>query len=79
MRVRVRLFAGLGRYLPDAPLGVHTSLDLPGDATVADLLDALQVPPAEARVVFVNGRARPLDWRLQPDDELGVFPLIGGG
>jgi molybdopterin converting factor small subunit len=30
-------------------------------------------------VFFVNGRARPMDWRLEPDDDVGIFPLVAGG
>jgi sulfur carrier protein ThiS len=73
------MFAMLRRYLPDVPLGGYTERDLPEGATVSDLLATLGVPEAEARVVFVNGRARPPDWHLQPGDEVGIFPPIGGG
>jgi len=79
MRVRVRLFAMLRHYLPDVPVGGYAERDLPEGATVSDLLASLGVPETEARVVFVNGRARPPDWRLQPGDEVGIFPPIGGG
>jgi len=79
MRVRVRLFATLARYLPGTVPGVTIETDLPEGASIEDLLVGLGVPPDEARMVFVNGRARPLDWALEPGDEVGVFPPIGGG
>jgi molybdopterin converting factor small subunit len=31
------------------------------------------------KVFFVNGRARPMDWPLKPDDDVGIFPLVAGG
>jgi len=31
------------------------------------------------KVFFVNGRARPIDWDLEPGDEVGIFPLVAGG
>jgi len=39
----------------------------------------LNLPREEVKVAFVNGRTRPLDWPLQPEDEVGIFPPIGGG
>ncbi len=79
MRVRAKLFATLARCRPSTPPGAVTEVDLPDGATIEALLVALHVPPAEARMIFVNGRARPVDWPLQPGDEVGVFPPIGGG
>jgi len=31
------------------------------------------------KLFFVNGRARPMDWFLEPGDDVGIFPLIAGG
>ncbi len=79
MRVRVRVYATLRRYLPQAASGAMFETDLPEGATVASLLARLQLPETEVKVTFVNGRARPLDWPLAPGDEVGIFPPIGGG
>ena len=77
MREQVKLVAPRRRY----QVGGETSfgIELPSGATIADLLAQLGLPQAEAKVVFVNGRARPLDWPLAPNDEVGIFPPIGGG
>jgi molybdopterin converting factor small subunit len=75
----VRLFATLRRCLDGVAVGAATEVELPDGATVADLLAMLGVPLAEAKVAFVNGRARPMEWPLQPGDEVGIFPPIGGG
>lgn len=79
MRVSVRLYATLGRYRPGKASPAPFEVDLPQDATVECLLRAIGLPVEEARVVFVNGRARPGDWRLACGDRIGVFPPIGGG
>lgn len=79
MRVRVRLFATLTRHLPGSTAGATIEVDLPAGATVASLLARIGVPQGEAHVAFVNGRIRSLDWPLQPGDEVGLFPPIGGG
>jgi molybdopterin synthase sulfur carrier subunit len=79
MQVRVKLFATLGRHLTSGLPGIPFAVELPDGSTVETLVDQLQLPREEVKLVFVNGRARPMDWVLQPGDELGVFPPIGGG
>ena len=79
MRVRVKLFASLCRYFSDATAGIPFELQVPEEATVADLVDHLKLPREEVKVFFVNGRARPIDWPLEPGDDVGIFPLVAGG
>jgi molybdopterin synthase sulfur carrier subunit len=79
MRVRIKLFATLARLASDAVPGVPFTVELPDGAAIADLVHRLELPSEEVKVVFVNGRARPMDWPLGPGDEVGLFPLIGGG
>ena len=79
MRVHVKLFATLSTLVPGTAAATRFAVDLPALATVADLIAHLSLPVEEVKVVFVNGRARPTDWVLNPDDEVGMFPPVGGG
>jgi molybdopterin converting factor small subunit len=79
MRVQVKLFATLRHYAPSASIGRPFEIDLAEGATVADLIHHLSLPAEETKMVYVNARARPEDWRLEPGDEIGIFPPIGGG
>ncbi len=79
MRIRVKLFASLCRYFSDAAPGIPFEMEVPAGATLADLVDRLKLPRGEVKVFFVNGRARPTDWLLEADDDVGIFPLIAGG
>lgn len=79
MRVRVKLFASLSRFANGARPGAPLVIELPEGATLADLIQRLQIPAEEAKLTFVNGRACPPDWQLQPGDEIGIFPPIAGG
>ncbi len=79
MKVRVKLFATLCRYFSNAAPGIPFEMELPEGATVADLVNSLKLPREEVKVFFVKGRARPIDWPLEPDDEVGIFPLVAGG
>jgi molybdopterin converting factor small subunit len=83
MIVRAKLFATLRRYAPQASTGAHAGtpfdIDLPDGATIADLVERLELPAGEVKVAFVNGRARPDEWKLAAGDEVGIFPPVGGG
>lgn len=79
MRVHVKLFATLSRLVPGNTSGTLFEVQLPAGATVAALVSHLKLPVDEVKVVFVNGRARPADWVLNLDDEVGMFPPVGGG
>jgi molybdopterin synthase sulfur carrier subunit len=79
MHVTVKVFAMLGRYIAGKMPGDALAAELPDGATLSDLLGQLGVPQDEVKVAFVNARARPLDWHLQADDDVGIFPPIAGG
>ena len=79
MQVRVKLYATLSRYLSNTAPGIPIEIEVPSGTTMADLVDRLKLPREEVKLFFVKGRARPIDWPLESGDEVGIFPLIGGG
>jgi molybdopterin converting factor small subunit len=87
MKLYVRLYATLVRYVPAAVLARHGGMrgghrfewELPESSTLTHLTETLGLPREEIKVAFVNGRVRELDYRLQAGDEVGIFPPIGGG
>ncbi len=79
MQVQVKLYASLSRSYGKVGAGVPFEINLPKNATIVDLVNRLKLPQEEVKLFFVKGRARPIDWPLEPGDEVGIFPLIGGG
>ncbi len=79
MEVKVKLFATLQQYKPDVPAGEIFEVELPEGSSIQDLIEELEIRPNEIKVVYVNGRARFEMYRLKPEDEVGIFPPIGGG
>jgi molybdopterin converting factor small subunit len=77
--VHVRLYATLRRLRPDLSLGEALPVDLPQGATVGRLIQQLELPVDQVKVVFVNNLVRDRDHVLADGDELGVFPPVGGG
>ncbi len=87
MKVRVRLYATLVDLVPPS-IRAQTpemraarpfELEVPEGSTLAHLIEQLALPRAEIKAIFVNGRVCPLDHLLQPGDEIGIFPPVGGG
>jgi sulfur carrier protein ThiS len=79
MIVRVRLFANLVQHRPGAKAGQPFEVELAPGSTLADLVEQLELPPDQVKVIFVNGGARNQDAVVQPGDEIGIFSPIGGG
>lgn len=79
MKIRLKLFATLKRFLPGQPAGTPVEVELPTEATLAALVEQLHLPPDEVKICFVNGRICELDTPLHENDEIGIFPPIGGG
>lgn len=79
MRIRVKLFASLRSYGPGQFSGAAFELDLPEGARLADLIAALKMPAEEVKVMFINGLIREEDQRINENDEVGIFPPVGGG
>jgi len=79
MRVIVKLFASLAMFSSSVQSGAPFEMNLPELATVHNLIDQLGIPAEETKISFVNGLIRDLDWVLKQDDEVGIFPPIGGG
>lgn len=88
MEITLKLFATLGQYLPHELDGRKPSynqlpVDVAESSTVEAVIDRFRVPRAKAHLVLVNGvfippHARAMH-RLNPGDELAVWPPIAGG
>src|SRR5918996_6557255 len=74
MLVSVRLFAGLRERAGSA----HLDIELPDDATVADLLAALELAPRSC-VAAINREYADAAARIAPGDEVALVPPVSGG
>ena len=79
MRVEVRLFATLARYLPDDHHAETAVLDVADGSTVADVAHPLGIPADLSRIVLVNDRDATDDRPLVEGDVVTLFPPLAGG
>jgi molybdopterin converting factor small subunit len=79
VRVEVRLFATLARFLPKDHHADSTLLDVDEGCSVADVARALGIPGDLSRIVLVNDRDAEDDRRLVEGDVVTLFPPLAGG
>ncbi|MGB9804225.1 MAG: MoaD/ThiS family protein [Desulfofundulus sp.] len=79
MRLEVRVFSGLEKYLPGVRFGQLIEVEHPEGTTVAELVDSLGIPRDQVFTVLVNGRHAAMNAVLQPGDRVSLFPPVGGG
>ncbi len=75
-KVTVNAYANLRQYTAGQ---AQVEVDLSGDATIAALLEQLEIPADQTRIIFVDGRAAELDNVLQGGERVDLFSAIGGG
>ncbi len=83
MKITVKLFALLGRFLPPNARANQIEMDAPPDASPESILTGLGVPLEQCHLVLVNGvyiepSAR-ANASLKEGDVLAVWPPIAGG
>ena len=74
MQITIRLFATFreGRFN-------ETCSSYPAGTTIAAIINALQLPPAQIGMIMCNRRHAELEQILVDGDVLALFPHVGGG
>ncbi|MFQ5619496.1 MAG: MoaD/ThiS family protein [Rhodospirillales bacterium] len=83
MKVTVKLFALLGRYLPPGAADNQAALEVADGATPATVIDSLNLPREYCHLVLVNGYYVEPSQReslaLEDNDVLAIWPPVAGG
>jgi sulfur carrier protein ThiS len=80
MKIELKLYASLGKYMPQVLLeNKQPYLEIREGTTIKALLENLKVPLETVKLIFVNGVHAKDDDVLKEGDRLGVFPPVAGG
>jgi sulfur carrier protein ThiS len=84
MNITFKLYASLTEYLPaEARRANRVELDIPPDATIAQIVEPYGMPPKLVHLVLVNGVFIAPEDRatrtLVEGDVLAIWPPIAGG
>jgi molybdopterin synthase sulfur carrier subunit len=74
MKLEIKLFASLQKFMPNAE-----NVDLDDNCTVLDLLKKIGINPSEVAIILVNGQHVELDQTLSEGETVAFFPPIAGG
>lgn len=79
MKVEVRLFAFFTKYLPENAERHRVVLELEEGTIVRQVLEQLQVPLEEIKLLFINGVRAEIEDVLKEGDIMAAFPPVAGG
>lgn len=79
MKVTVKLYSGLERYVQHYDPESGIILRLPNGSKVRDLITVLDLPPHGARFVSVGGQIKKADDEVAHGDHVKIFALSAGG
>ena len=79
MKIEVRLFATLRKYLPELGIGEPKFIKLPEGTTFDELRQQLELPLDEVKVIMRNGIQTELEEIIQDKDRIAYIPAVGGG
>lgn len=80
MKIELKLYASLARFMPDQKGGsVANTIEVGQGTTISDLLEALKLPANAVKLMFLNGIHAKGHEVLKEGDRVGVFPPVAGG
>ncbi len=79
MKIEIRMFATLSCYNSHNRIDEKQCIDVQTGITVKNLIEILEIPVNDIKLIFVNGRHSDIQKVLLKDDRVGLFPPIGGG
>jgi molybdopterin converting factor small subunit len=80
MRIELKLYASLERYMPAARSGTSFRyMEVEEGTTVGRFLQMLRIPADTVKLIFLNGVHAQMDQVLKEGDRVGVFPPVAGG
>lgn len=78
MEITVRLFDTLRKFAPIWHKNGEFRLSLTRGATLRDVLQACGLSEDKVTVAMVNGMISHLNFTLEEQDEVSLFPSVGG-
>ncbi|MBI4832232.1 MAG: MoaD/ThiS family protein [Candidatus Lindowbacteria bacterium] len=79
MKVYVKLYATLTKYVGQSIMHEPMQVELAEGATLATLYERLSIPEDEVKTAFVNSKMESVEYVLCDGDHVGIFPPVGGG
>jgi sulfur carrier protein ThiS len=83
VKITIKLFALLAKYLPDGAVRNEVDIDVADGASVQDVIHHLKLPSEHCHLVLVNGVYIAPSERetrvVQAGEALAIWPPVAGG
>ncbi len=80
MLVEIKIFSSLRHYVPSSEKRLEgDKWNIPEEATVGQVLEMLNLPEKEVKILLINGRHGDKERILKEGDVFHVFPPMMGG
>jgi molybdopterin converting factor small subunit len=79
IQVKVKLFATLRRFFPDYDPEKGIDVRIEEGSSIENLIQTLQLPQNEARVILINGISKMMTDVIKDGDQISIFTPLGGG
>jgi molybdopterin converting factor small subunit len=79
LKIEVRVFATLRRYVPELGVGEPKKMELPEGTSFDELRMQLGLPAEEIKIVMRNGIQTEMDELIADGDRIAYIPAVGGG
>ena len=83
MNITLKLYATLGKYLPESADANVVEIEIPDNATPYEVVDRFNVPREMVHLVLLNGVYLDPDQRakqvMKHGDALAIWPPVAGG
>ena len=79
IKIEVRVFATLRRYLPELGVGEAKEVELSEGTTFEELRAQLGLPLEEIKIIMRNGIQTEMDEIIEDGDRIAYVPAVGGG
>ena len=79
LKVEVRVFATLRRYLPELGIGEALSIMVEPGTTLDDLRERLGLPKEAVKVIMRNNRQAFPEDTINNGDRIAYIPAVAGG
>jgi sulfur-carrier protein len=79
MKVEVRVFATLRRYLPELGISEPKLLEVPEGTTLDEIREIVGLPAKEVKVIMVNHLQADPENPAHDGDRITYIPAVAGG
>jgi len=79
LNIRLKFYASLRKHLPGTEIGEEVVIEVIQGSTIKDVINSFSITEDLAKIIFINGIHKNLDYILEENDLLVIFPPVGGG